>query len=150
LSSNDNIAGNYTKKYTSTGRLVPDRFTESLIGLVFASLDEDNTLLVDGFPRMVSQKKMFDDAMQKSQRDFVVFELVISEDEAIKRLASRSICPTCGATYSTLLHGDITHCPLDHTLLQIRDDDRSQDAILERFKLFIKDTKPGLEAYKKE
>jgi adenylate kinase len=117
---------------------------------VFASLDEDNTLLVDGFPRMVSQKKMFDDAMQKSQRDFVVFELVISEDEAIKRLASRSICSTCGATYSTLLHGDITHCPLDHTLLQTRDDDRSQDAILERFKLFIKDTKPGLEEYQKE
>lgn len=36
---------------------MPDRFTESLIGLVFASLDEDNTLLVDGFPRMYSQKK---------------------------------------------------------------------------------------------
>lgn len=150
LASNDNIAGNYTKKYTSTWRLVPDRFTESLIGLVFASLDEDNTLLVDGFPRMYSQKKMFDDAMQKSQRDFVVFELVILEEEAIKRLTSRSICPSCGATYSALLHGDMTHCPLDHTLLQIRDDDRSQDAIRERCKLFYQDTKPGLEDYKKE
>ena len=150
LASNDNIAGNYTKKYTSTWRLVPDRFTESLIWLVFASLDEDNTLLVDGFPRMYSQKKMFDTAMQKSQRDFVVFELVISEDEAIQRLASRTMCPSCGATYSVLLHGDITHCLIDNTLLQIRDDDRSQEAIFERFQLFERDTKPGLEEYKKE
>jgi len=150
LSSNDNIAGNYTKKYTSTGRLVPDRFTESLIGLVFASLDEDNTLLVDGFPRMYSQKKMFDDAMKQSGREFIVFELVISEENAIKRLKNRSICPSCGATYNTLLDGAITHCPLDHTLLQIRDDDRSEDAIRERFRLFYQDTKPGLEDYQKE
>gem|GEM_PF-3586859 len=95
MASNDNIAGNYTKKYTSTGKLVPDSFTESIIGLVFSSLDKDNTLLVDGFPRMYSQKKMFDIAMKKSQREFVVFELIISEEEAIQRLENRSICPSC-------------------------------------------------------
>jgi adenylate kinase len=99
---------------------------------------------------MYSQKKMFDDAMQKAKRDFIVFELVISEEEAIKRLENRSICPSCGATYSTLMHGNITHCPLDNTALQIRDDDRSEKAIRERFKLFYQDTKPGLEDYKKE
>jgi adenylate kinase len=99
---------------------------------------------------MYSQKKMFDDAMQKAKRDFVVFELVLSEEEAIKRLENRSICPSCGATYSTIVHGTITHCPLDNTVLQIRDDDRSEQAIRERFRLFYQDTKPGLEDYKKE
>jgi adenylate kinase family enzyme len=93
---------------------------------------------------------MFDLAMQKMNREFVVFELVISEQEAIKRLAARNICPACGATYSTLIHGDITHCPLDNTLLQIRDDDKSIEAITERFKLFHYDTRPGLEEYKTE
>jgi adenylate kinase len=99
---------------------------------------------------MYSQKKMFDNAMQTAKRDFIVLELVLSEEEAIKRLANRSICPSCGATYSALVHGDITHCPLDSTALQIRDDDRSEQAIRERFKLFYQDTKPGLEDYQKE
>lgn len=150
LASNDNIAGNYTKYYTSRGLLVPDGFTQSLIGLVFSCLDPQNTLLVDGFPRMYSQKKMFDHAMQQANRDFIVFELVVSEEEAMKRLAHRLLCPECGTTYNTLLHGQIITCPHDHVHLQSRDDDRSPDAIRERFKLFYQDTKPGLDEYARE
>ena len=150
LASNDNIAGNYTKAYTNKGLLVPDGFTQSLIWLVFSCLEPNNTLLVDGFPRMYSQKKMFDTAMSNAQRDFLVFELVISEQEAMTRLANRMLCPSCGTTYSSLLHGDITTCPDDGATLQIRDDDRSSEAIQERFKLFYQDTKPGLDEYATE
>ena len=96
---------------------------------------------------MYSQKKMFDTAMSNAQRDFLVFELVISEQEAMTRLANRMLCPSCGTTYSSLLHGEISTCPDDGATLQIRDDDRSQEAIQERFKLFYQDTKPGLDEY---
>ena len=99
---------------------------------------------------MYSQKKMFDTAMSNAQRDFLVFELVISEQEAMTRLANRMLCPRCGTTYSSLLHGDIKTCPEDGATLQIRDDDRSPEAIQERFRLFYQDTKPGLEEYLSE
>lgn len=86
LSSNDNVVGDYAKKYTSAGRLLPDAFIKSVLGLVFASLEGDSKLLVDGFPRMYSQKKMFDESMKETGREFVMFHLVVPEEEASKRL----------------------------------------------------------------
>lgn len=150
LASNDNIIGNYTKSFTSIGKLVPDTAKRAIIDLVFACLDKWNILLVDGFPRMLSQKKMFDEAMQRTDRDFMVFELVVSEQEAIQRLEHRTLCPSCGATYSDLIHGAIDHCPDDNSILQRRGDDSSPDAIKERFRLFYQDTQPCLKDYKKE
>jgi polyphosphate kinase 2 (PPK2 family) len=52
---------------------------------------------------MYDQKKMFEDVMVEHNRDFIVFYLDISEEEAEKRLHHRKICSTCGTTYSTLL-----------------------------------------------
>ncbi len=86
LSSNDNVVGDYAKKYTSAGRLLPDPFIKGVLNLVFASLEDSSRLLVDGFPRMYGQKKMFDDAMKETGRDFIMFHLVSPEEEAIKRL----------------------------------------------------------------
>lgn len=63
MSSSDNIVGNYVKKYTNNGLLLPDAFIQSMLGLVFASVDPGNRLIIDGFPRMHVQKKMFDEAM---------------------------------------------------------------------------------------
>lgn len=99
---------------------------------------------------MVTQKKIFDEVMEEIQRDFVVFHLIISEDEAINRLMGRLICPTCGTTYNTRLHGDITICPHDNASLQKRTDDQSVDAIQERLNAFHRDTKPLLDEYKKQ
>ena len=74
-----------------------------LLTLVFSSLHEGNKLLIDGFPRMYEQKKIFDDIMAEKKRDFIIFYLYITDEEAINRLSSRLICPTCSATYSTHL-----------------------------------------------
>lgn len=150
LSSNTNIVWDYVKTYTSKGQLLPDAFTKAFIGLVFSSLDPQKRLLIDWFPRMHSQKKMFDEAMKETSRDFIVFHLDISEDIATSRLQNRWICPVCGSTYSTHLHGNITHCPSDNTLLVQRTDDLSLDAIHERFKQYYQETKPILEEYTTE
>lgn len=150
LSSNDNIIGDYAKSYTSKGRLLPDAFMKGILGLVFASLEEGNSLLVDGFPRLGSQKKIFDEAMQSAGRDFVVFHLIIDEEEAVKRLHARLMCPTCGTTYNTHLHGDMTICPEDGATLIRRTDDQSDEAIQQRFKAFHDDTEHLLEQYKQE
>lgn len=147
FTSNDNIVWDYAKTFTSSGKLLPDAFMKSVLGLVFASLHEWNRLLIDWFPRMYSQKKMFDDVMTENKRDFVIFLLDISEEEAKNRLTHRKICSTCGTTYSTILDPGIMHCKEDGTELSTRVDDQSPEAIAQRFALFYKETKPILDEY---
>lgn len=148
FTSNDNIVGDYARTFTSSGKLLPDAFMKSVLGLVFASLHEWNRLLIDWFPRMYSQKKMFDDVMSEHGRDFVIFHLDISEEEAKNRLTHRKICSSCGTTYSAVLEPGIVHCIEDGTKLSTRVDDKSAEAIAERFALFHKETAPILDEYK--
>ncbi len=150
FTSSDNIIGDYAKAYTSTGKLLPDAFMASVLWLVFSSLQPWRQLLIDGFPRMYSQKHMFDQTMLDHKRDFIVFHLDLSEEEAMNRLEHRKICATCGTTYSTILESSITHCHDDNTLLTTRVDDQSPDAIKERFSLYHTETKPLLADYEKE
>ena len=147
FTSNDNIVWDYAKMFTSAGKLLPDAFMKSVLGLVFASLHEWNRLLIDWFPRMYSQKKMFDDVMTENKRDFVIFHLDISEEEAQNRLLHRKICSACGTTYSTIVDAWITHCKEDGTELSTRVDDQSVEAIKERFKLYHSETAPILAEY---
>lgn len=147
FTSNDNIVWDYAKMFTSAGKLLPDAFMKSVLGLVFASLHEWNRLLIDWFPRMYSQKKMFDDVMTENKRDFVIFHLDISEEEAQNRLLHRKICSACGTTYSTIVDAGITHCKEDGTELSTRIDDQSVEAINERFKLYHTETAPILAEY---
>lgn len=88
--------------------------------------------------------------MKSAGRDFVVFHLIITEEEAVKRLHSRLMCPACGTTYNTYLHGDITTCPEDATTLIKRTDDQSDEAIQQRFKAFHEDTEKLLAEYKQQ
>ena len=147
FTSNDNIVWDYARMFTSAGKLLPDAFMKSVLWLVFASLHEWNRLLIDWFPRMYSQKKMFDDVMTKNNRDFVIFHLDISEEEAQNRLLHRKICSVCGTTYSTIIDAGITHCKEDWTELSTRVDDQSVDAIKERFTLYHTETSPILAEY---
>lgn len=148
--SNDNIIGNYTKQYTSTWRLLPDAFFKNVIWLVFTCLEEWNRLLVDGFPRMYSQKKMLDDIVAAQGREFVVFNLQLSDELAKQRLLNRKMCPVCGTTYSELLTPWITHCTEDWNGLIVRNDDQSHDAIAERFAAYYSDIKRVIDEYREE
>ncbi len=147
FTSNDNIVWDYAKMFTSAGKLLPDAFMKSVLGLVFASLHEGNRLLIDGFPRLYAQKKMFDDVMQENGRDFIIFHLDLAEEVAQDRLLHRKICSACGTTYSTTLDPGIEVCKEDGTALSTRVDDQSIDVIQERFSLYRNETKPILSEY---
>lgn len=111
---------------------------------------EGNSLLIDGFPRLGSQKVILDEVMKNAGRDCIVFYLKISEEEAVKRLQGRLMCPTCGTTYNVHIHGNIDHCPNDNTTLIKRADDQSMEAVQQRFAAFHGDTEKLLAEYKAE
>ena len=82
------------------GDLVPDEVT---IAMVASRLQEDDAqagFLLDGFPRNVPQaetlKKMLADW---DMRLDLVLELVVDDDEVVRRLSGRRTCRKCGRVW---------------------------------------------------
>jgi adenylate kinase len=89
--------GQQARKYMDAGDLVPDEIT---IGMVRDRLAEDDArtgFLLDGFPRNVPQARIFDDILAEARTPLdVVLELVVDDDEVVRRLSGRRTCRSCG------------------------------------------------------
>jgi adenylate kinase len=89
--------GQEAKKFMDAGDLVPDEIT---IGMVRDRLDEDDArqgFLLDGFPRNVPQARTFDGTLTEAGTPLdVVLELVVDDDEVVRRLSGRRTCRNCG------------------------------------------------------
>jgi len=85
------------KKYMDAGDLVPDQVTISMVRDRLAEDDAADGFLLDGFPRTVPQAEVLDEILAElaAQLD-VVLELVVDDDEVVRRLSGRRTCRTCG------------------------------------------------------
>jgi adenylate kinase len=85
------------KKYMDAGDLVPDEVT---IAMVKDRLTHDDTtegFLLDGFPRTVHQAEVLDvELTGRSTSLTVVLELVVDDEEVVRRLSGRRTCRRCG------------------------------------------------------
>jgi adenylate kinase len=76
---------------------VPDEIT---IGMVRDRLAEDDAqqgFLLDGFPRNVPQARTLDEILAEVGNPLgVVLELVVDDDEVVRRLSGRRTCRSCG------------------------------------------------------
>jgi adenylate kinase len=85
------------RKYMDAGDLVPDEVT---IGMVKERLSHDDTsegFLLDGFPRTVQQAVVLDDMLAAHAVGLdVVLELVVDDEEVVRRLSGRRTCRRCG------------------------------------------------------
>ncbi len=88
--------GSYTGKLVQTtleqGWLQPNFLTISLFtNILVSSLGEDTHLMVDGFPRTVTQSEVFEAAMDfYSRSDIKVVYIKVEKEEAIKRMKLRA------------------------------------------------------------
>jgi adenylate kinase len=89
--------GQEAKKFMDAGDLVPDEIT---IGMVRDRLAEDDAtqgFLLDGFPRNVPQARTLDEILKDVSDPLdVVLELVVDDDEVVRRLSGRRTCRNCG------------------------------------------------------
>ena len=89
--------GQQAKKFMDAGDLVPDEIT---IGMVRERLVEDDAragFLLDGFPRNVPQARTLDEILEDVSTPLdVVLELVVDDDEVVRRLSGRRTCRNCG------------------------------------------------------
>jgi adenylate kinase len=89
--------GREAKRYMDDGNLVPDEVTINMVRTRLAEADAGDGFLLDGFPRTVPQAQELDKMLADlgTQLD-VVLELVVDDDEVIRRLSGRRTCRGCG------------------------------------------------------
>lgn len=97
---NQTPVGLKAKSYMDAGELVPD---EVVIDLVRDRLSQDDCkkgFLLDGFPRTVAQGEALDDVLSDMNMPInSVVQLYADDEEIVKRLTGRRICPVCGKAY---------------------------------------------------
>jgi adenylate kinase len=137
------------KKFMDAGDLVPDEVT---IGMVQDRLLHEDTaegFLLDGFPRTVHQAEVLDEmlSLYRAVLD-VVLELVVDDEEVVRRLSGRRTCRRCGHVW----HQDFDPPAAEGTCdrcggeLFQRDDD-SEVTIRHRLVVYADQTSPLIGYY---
>jgi adenylate kinase len=128
------------------GELVDD---ETMIAIVRDRLlrpDATPGFVLDGFPRTVAQARALDQIMEECNNGpLVVIEVVVPEQELVRRLAGRRICSTCGTNADPA--SEIETCRKCGGELVQRVDD-NKDVVLERLKVHQHNTSPVLAYYR--
>jgi adenylate kinase len=138
------------KEYMDRGDLVPDGVTIEMVRNRLAEPDAITGFLLDGFPRTVPQAEVLDDILRETAdtKLDVVLELVVDDDEVIRRLSGRRTCRTCNHIW----HVDFDPpkvpdvCDIDGGELFQRDDDKAE-TIANRLQVYAEQTAPLVAYY---
>jgi adenylate kinase len=144
--------GLLARSYMDKGELVPDEIT---IRMVLERIDQPDCAsgcLFDGFPRTSQQAEALDQALKERGRavDKSVY-IEVSDEELLKRLSGRWLCRNCQTPYHMTNSPPRTpgRCDRCGGELYQRPDDR-EETVKERIKVFLAQTLPLLDYYKKQ
>lgn len=137
------------KSYMDRGDLVPDDVTVNMVRERLGDEDAREGFLLDGFPRTVPQAQVLDDMLAEAGFKLdVVLELVVDDDEVIRRLSGRRTCRSCNHIW----HVDFDPptvpgvCDIDGGELYQRDDDQAE-TIANRLEVYAASTAPLVNYY---
>jgi adenylate kinase len=119
--------GKQARAYMDRGDLVPDELTVAMLVDRIGQPDAQRGVLFDGFPRTLGQAKALDSALQDQGKEIDAAILVdASDDEIIRRLSGRWLCPNCGEIYHEVSRppGAPGKCDACGAELRQRQDDR--------------------------
>ncbi|PNR97115.1 adenylate kinase [Petrotoga sp. 9PWA.NaAc.5.4] len=140
--------GEKVKSIMERGELVPD---EIMNELVKQKLEEVNSFILDGYPRTLEQAKFLDAVLKQIKKEIDAAVLIdVPEDEIVKRISNRRVCPNCGKVYNliTLKPKNDEKCDNCGTKIVQRDDDK-ENVVRERYRIYRKNTEPVIEYYRK-
>jgi adenylate kinase len=133
------------RSYMDSGRLVPDSVTIAMVRDRLSQPDVANGFLLDGFPRNVPQAEELETILSGMDTKLdVVLELVVDNDEVVKRIAGRRLCRN-DSTH--IFHVDFNQpsvagvCDTCGGELYQRDDDK-EETVRERLAVYERETAP--------
>jgi adenylate kinase len=142
--------GRQAKAYMDRGALVPDELVITMIVDRMRQSDAYHGVLLDGFPRTLTQAQALDKELEEEGRVLkVALYLEVPFAILVERAAGRWTCRTCQATYNYQVNPPrVTGmCDLDGGELYQREDDRLE-VVSERIKVYIQDTVPVVDYYR--
>ncbi len=136
--------GRQAKRYMDGGELVPD---EVILNMVAERLSSEQGVLLDGFPRTLTQAQGLDGQVRVDAA--VLLEL--SRDEVVRRLMARRVCRECGANYNLLTKppAEEGRCDRCGGELYQRPDD-TPEVIARRYDVYLKDSAPLVQHYEEQ
>ncbi|GAB3152813.1 adenylate kinase [Microbispora hainanensis] len=144
--------GKLAKEYMDRGDLVPDEVTVAMVRDRLSEDDAQEGFLLDGFPRNVPQAEV----LKKMLAEFgtaldVVLNLVVEDDEVVRRLAGRRTCRSCGKVWHVVFDPPAVEgvCDACGGELFQRDDDR-EETIRRRLEVYQEQTQPLISFYADE
>jgi len=142
--------GKLAKEYINRGELVPDDVVVALVEEVLGKISDG--YILDGFPRTIEQAKSLDRILEKLGKKLDAAVLfAVPDDEIIRRLSARRICPKCHAVYNLVTKPpkEDEICDVCGTPLEMRDDDKPE-TVRRRIEVYRKDTEPLVDFYRKK
>jgi len=135
--------GKKVEAIVKSGGLVSDELVMEIVRDEIMNMGYPEKLLLDGVPRTVKQAELLDNMADEFQYDVYKFvEIVVPEEEVIRRLTNRYICPVCG--YVSNKPGT---CPNDGATLEKRADD-NEETVRRRLEEYHKYADPVISWYK--
>jgi len=96
----DTPLGHQVAEVMDSGALVSDAIVSALIDGKLTSLNQGQGAIFDGYPRTLAQAQSLDAILAARGRTLnTVIELVVDEDELVRRIVGRFTCAECGAPY---------------------------------------------------
>ncbi|ABX07040.1 MAG TPA: nucleoside monophosphate kinase [Herpetosiphon sp.] len=142
--------GQEVAQVMAEGRLVDDTLMNKLLNEWLLGIPSEVGVLLDGYPRTLSQAQSLDQLMQTISRPLdVVIALTLSDEEAIRRLSGRRICRIKGQPDQILHINDqaaLDACRANGGMLIERDDDKPE-TIKRRLAEYNAKTEPLLQFY---
>lgn len=150
--NNGTELGRKAKEYIDKGALVPDEITVDIVKDRLSQPDCKDGFILDGFPRTIPQAEYLQDALKSmgTSLDYAV-NISVHDDEIIKRMSGRRICPACGMTYHTVYNAPLHENVCDNCKAPLvqRDDDK-EETVKQRLKTYHLQTEPLVDYYKKK
>lgn len=142
--------GQRAKPYMERGDLVPDSLIIDMMADRLSQPDAGVGYILDGFPRTVAQAEALDARLAELGQglDAVIY-LEVPEDEILRRLSGRRICPNCNAIYQihTMPPKREGICDKCGTAL-IQRADEQEDVVRNRLRVYGEQTEPLLTYYR--
>jgi adenylate kinase len=137
------------QRYMNDGKLVPDEVTIKMVRERLAEPDAVDGFLLDGFPRTVPQANELDKMLADlgTQLD-VVLELVVDNDEVVRRLSGRRNCRGCDKIWHLEFDAPSRPGVCDRCggELYLRDDDKAE-TVAYRLREYADKTAPLIDFY---
>ena len=136
--------GQHISAMIDNGNLVSDDVMHQVLGAFLARRDPQHNLVLEGYPRTLSQAEYLPTFLAQYQRTLTgVVLLDVADAVVVNRLSGRRMCKTASETFP--VHVDdaasLAECTARGGTLEMRADD-APDVVLHRVEVYHKTTAP--------